>query len=209
MCEVVALDLWDTLIYLPDGWRTFTLLKAGLPKEREFWRQKVKPYYLLRQQESAAGLLGELREGLGYDLSMYMGAMCAQLEYDLANIRLYPEVLSVLARIRKTGRRLAIVSNQCTLYKPWFYEKGLDEWFECVLFSCDLGIGKPDARIYSELARAMAVRPSAVLFVGDNVEHDYEKPKQLGFRALHLQRQGIAGGGVITSLSDLSAHLGY
>lgn len=196
MIELVAFDLWDTLIFLEEGWRTFTQLKSFIRKDSTFWREKVKPFYLFKNQESPETFLEDIRANLGIDLTSKARDMQTRLARDLRDTRIYSDVISTLDKLKRGGKKLTVVSNQCSFFIPSFYALRLNRYFNYVLFSCELGYGKPDNRIYRELLRLSEVKPSEILFVGDNKYQDCDKPLELGFRAVHLDRKGLSGGSI-------------
>jgi putative hydrolase of the HAD superfamily len=204
MVDIVAFDLWDTLIFLEEGWKTFTQLKPFLGKDQNFWRNKIKPLYLFRRQKSPDSFLDDLRKELGMDLRNLSENMSERLKYDIANTKLYPDAISTLDKYKKMGKKLAVVSNQCSFYIPSFYSLGLDKYFDFVLFSCDLGYGKPDKRMYQKLVNMSNVESRDILMIGDHEYQDYRKPIELGFRALNLARNSISSNGKIKSLVEIS-----
>ena len=207
MVKVVAFDLWDTLIYLEKSWKTFTQLKPFIARDENFWRQKVKPLYLFRQQKSPESFLEDLRKSLGIDLRNLAPEMHKQLDYDLKHTKVYPDVFSTLEVCKKKGKKLAVMSNQCSFYVPSFYSLGLNKYFDFVLFSCNLGYGKPDERIYRKLIDITRTDPSNILIVGDHRNLDYQRPLELGFKAVHLSRNAESSDSSIKTLDGIASKI--
>ena len=207
MIKLVAFDLWDTLVYLEQGWKTFTQLKPLISEvltNKSFWREKVKPLYLFRNQDSPESFLADLKEELNIDLRSQSDNLHYQLDYDLANTQLFEDAIPSLNICHGRGKKLAIISNQCSFYKPSFSTLGLNNFFDFILFSCDLGYGKPDRRIYERLAIQSGLHPSEILVVGDNEQQDYQAPIRYGYNSLHLARSKAMSNFQIRNLKEIA-----
>lgn len=208
MIKVIAFDLWNTLIYLEDGWRTFNQLKEKIPEfESGWWVNNLKPLFLCKKQESSETFLYDIKKKLGIDLNNYSKDMNLQLVEDFKNVKLFNDTLKTLSRLVKEGKQLVIVSNQCSFFIPMFKNLGLDKYFNHVLFSCNLGYRKPDKRIYQELLRVAKVLPEEILFVGDNYVQDFKIPIENGFKALHLNRKIRKKENTISSLKEIFIYI--
>ncbi len=80
--------------------------------------------------------------------------------------------------------RLGVVSNG---FPDAQYKKieaiGLDSMISCVLLSEELGIRKPDPRIFLRAAQVLDVHPDECLFVGDSYSNDVVGAKSAGMHA--------------------------
>ncbi len=99
------------------------------------------------------------------------------------------ETLSTLSR---RDLRLFIVSNN-----PWagtirerLKRFGLENYFESIIVSSDIGYRKPSRKIFEELIRQSSLDPSDILFVGDSYPHDIEVPKSLGMHTCLVDFEG-------------------
>lgn len=80
----------------------------------------------------------------------------------------------LLARIRPRTK-LAIVTNGVAgLQRRKLNGSGLLPWFDVVAVSGELGLGKPDARIFEWVAQELGVPLSRCAMVGDNPERDIQ-----------------------------------
>ena len=59
---------------------------------------------------------------------------------------------------------------------------GLAERLDVVVFSGDIGARKPDPAIFLHACEALGVEPTAVLFVGDDLEKDVQGAAKVGMR---------------------------
>jgi len=111
---------------------------------------------------------------------------------------------------------IALVSNG---YPDVQYKKieaiGLGKVFSCVILSEELGIRKPDKRIFHHTAKLLNVKPSDCLYVGDSFAHDIVGAKGAGMDAcwinpdlLEPNNQNVQADYVITKLAELNEILG-
>jgi putative hydrolase of the HAD superfamily len=113
---------------------------------------------------------------------------------------IFPEVPEVLAALRGRGLRLGVVSNWDPRLPDLLESLDLARWFDAVVYSSEVGVEKPDARIFRSALDRLAVRPEAALHVGDGKVEDAEGAVAAGLQALLLDRRRGAG-----DLRDLTA----
>jgi putative hydrolase of the HAD superfamily len=112
------------------------------------------------------------------DLAGFWGAIVAG-ELDKARLaalhaednaswtHLDPAAMAAIEAVAARGRRLALLSNAPADIArrldahPWFQR------FEHRLFSCDLGLTKPDPAIYAALIARLDTTPAEVVFIDD------------------------------------------
>jgi HAD superfamily hydrolase (TIGR01509 family) len=84
----------------------------------------------------------------------------------------YADAAPVLAELRARGLRTAAVSNVGFDLRPVLRAHGLLELLDACVLSCEVGVTKPDPRIFVAACRALGVSPPATLMVGDHPEAD-------------------------------------
>jgi putative hydrolase of the HAD superfamily len=100
----------------------------------------------------------------------------------------YPGAAELLAELRSRGVRLALVTNGTSdLQRRKLAVAGLDEYFDAVVASCDIGIGKPDPAIFAAALDALGVGASEAVMVGNDRERDIEGAAAAGIRAHWVQ----------------------
>jgi putative hydrolase of the HAD superfamily len=105
---------------------------------------------------------------------------------------LFPDVLDTLTALRERALPLAMISNwQCGL-RHFCEELGLSGFFDYILGSADLGVAKPDPRIFHDACRRLGVMPAHVLHVGDSFVDDYAGGESAGMNVALLARGGDA-----------------
>ena len=100
----------------------------------------------------------------------------------------YPDALDVLRTLRAAGYPLAMISNwQCGL-RHFCVELGLSEYFDHILGSADLGVAKPDGRIFTDACVRLGFPADQVLHVGDTLTDDYLGGEASGLLVVLLDR---------------------
>ena len=102
-------------------------------------------------------------------------------------IRLYPSALEALARLRKKGFRLWLLSNAQRVFTAYeLRHLGLGEQLDGIFISSDYGCRKPDARFYQALLREKNLDPSQCLMIGNDRDTDIAGAKALGMATLYM-----------------------
>jgi len=105
----------------------------------------------------------------------------------LTRFRLYDNVISVLSTLRK-NYKLALVSNCFVGLSDILRALNLTHFFECIILSYEVGVKKPDRRIYLEALQRLKLRPEESVFVSDAIS-DLEGAREVGLKTI-LIRQG-------------------
>ncbi|CAE7695110.1 unnamed protein product [Symbiodinium pilosum] len=105
------------------------------------------------------------------------------LERDQAQESVVPEAEIVLRELKERGYALAILSNAATpQYTHVLQHSGLRKVLDPALccFSFQLGLVKPDARIFDSICEAAGIPKSAALMVGDSLRSDFNGSRAAG-----------------------------
>jgi putative hydrolase of the HAD superfamily len=93
-------------------------------------------------------------------------------------LRLYDNVILVLSTL-KTKYKLALVSNCFVGLSDILRVLNLSRFFECIILSHEVGVMKPDRRIYVEALQRLKLRPEECVFVSDTIS-DLEGAREVG-----------------------------
>lgn len=103
------------------------------------------------------------------------------------------ERLELIRSLAKT-KRITLLSNTNEIHISSFYRTILDQhgltdlsgYFLKVYYSFELGMRKPEARIFKHVLAAHEFNPEETLFIDDSIQH-VKAAKALGIRAYHLK----------------------
>ena len=95
-----------------------------------------------------------------------------------------PGTIDVLADLRAAGVRLLALSNWSAETFPVARERfEFLAWFEEIVISGEVGVNKPDRRIFEHLMEHFDIEPRATLFIDDS-SANVEAAEELGFGAI-------------------------
>ncbi|MEO0619281.1 MAG: haloacid dehalogenase type II [Pseudomonadota bacterium] len=195
-------EIGDVATQLSNLWRDkqlqYTWIRAMTGRHQPF--NIVTAAALDFAIESVGGLRGGMRETL---LEAYM------------TLDAYPEVPQVLAGLKTRGATLAILSNGTPdMLDAAVRSAGLDDVFDAVISIEEIGIYKPDMRVYQMTCDRFDVSPDAVTFQSSN-RWDIAGAKAFGYRCYWVNRfaapdefPDMAPDAVFPSLSPLLEHQG-
>lgn len=112
-----------------------------------------------------------------------------------------PELLKTLDNIR-ANRAIALTSNTGFIDGAYMREAlrtvGIIDRTNHQIFSNEIGVAKPDTKIFAKTAELLGVEASLITHVGDNFDADYVGATKAGMRAVHLSDETDRADIVIT-----------
>ena len=97
------------------------------------------------------------------------------------------DLVDHVRRLRQSGYRTGILSNFADDARPlWTDVYPFLDNFDGVIISSEVGVMKPDARIYHLAAESVEASPDKVLFIDDFIEN-IEGARRVGMQAIHFK----------------------
>src|SRR6266849_1279406 len=157
--------------YMPFGVPTGGIASRMTPGSQaaEYWRRVL---------ETLGQSSGALEHGPAID---------QLIEADVASWTEFREEMWGLARsFRVGGGRTAFLSNGVPEAMARIRaNRPLESWFDAVVVSCEVGVAKPDPRIYQICLSRLGVLPERALFVDDRADN-IQAAARLGIETLHF-----------------------
>lgn len=155
---------------------------------------------------------------IGFDLPDDVIRHIVQLDHSAYSnsMTVEPEVLAVLEQLRGDGYRMGLVSNVSLmpeLMKADLDRLGLSSLLDASVFSSEVGVRKPDSRIFHQALDRMAIEPARAAFVGDRLYDDIGGARAVGMRTVQTRqfrsepRPSVQPDAVIDHLRELPAVL--
>jgi putative hydrolase of the HAD superfamily len=213
MPQFVVFDLFHTLVHGADderdrvvaemagivGIEPATLVRAY----HDTWRERLI-------QWDAEQTVRVLTGRLGGSPSQAQVARAAALRRELAGrilASVRPATVGVLDALRDAGWRLGLVSNATSETAEAWRVTALAKRFDVAVFSCDLGVAKPDRRIYLAAVEGLGVLPTECVYVGDGADGELAGAAVLGMTVIrtteHNDTDPSWPGAAVASLADL------
>jgi putative hydrolase of the HAD superfamily len=172
----------------------------GLPQPRDWYRTMAtrlgvgeaafhKAYWCHRDAYDAGLLVeeywGRVHASLG--LPFASRQVAALVESDVQSWTQYRDEVWAIARsFRARGGRTALLSNSGPeMMARVRADRALDAWFDAVIVSAEVGLSKPDARIFELCLSRLQSKPAESLFVDDR-DDNTEAAARVGLLTLHF-----------------------
>jgi len=198
--EAVLFDWGDTLMEFQWSEELMdTAFRAGLeaigrgdlaPADdiRAHFRERFEPLFWVPgtiEEIEYPGMIRDALEHFGTELSDEELARFLEAEHAAWEParRLGADTHALLESLRDRGLKLGLVSNA---FDPgWLLHRdleqmGLAERLDFSVFSSEVGVRKPDPRIFEHALDALVVQPERALFVGDRLYEDVRGAGELG-----------------------------
>lgn len=132
------------------------------------------------------GDLGKLSKAeFNIEAAKLAGVSAAEVEKGIeAELHLSDSLVVYVESLIKRGYRVACLSNGSHEWTTYAIKKyGLERLFEQIIISSDLGIVKPDPRIYFHALDALKIKPSDCIFIDDRSVNT-EAAESIGIRSI-------------------------
>jgi putative hydrolase of the HAD superfamily len=184
--KAVVFDLWETLAAWPHDDMTPLLDTVGLSPEA--WA--APDHRDLRWTGSFQSYLDSL--GIGRDAA----AAAFEIRREMTRRSLVPMegAIETLDGLRAAGLKLGVISNCSSEVGELWDDSPFAGRFDAVVLSADVGLKKPDPRIYRLTLDSLGVEPADAVFVGDGEADELPGAEAVGMRAIQLgDRDGWSG----------------
>ncbi len=173
--------------------------------------EKLKKIRSSNKEIPLEDLYGIMLRKLGIPSEESLLSHIHELYIDSFKIELVEGVENTLKRLMKKYR-LAVISNASSNIVKYAIKKfDLQKYFDVVTVSRDIGIRKPDPRIFEYTLNKLNVTPYEAVHVGDSIESDIIGAKKIGMFAIWINREGLEDPSLsdytIKSITDLLAIL--
>ena len=189
--RAVIFDLWQTLVpwNLDEANRFYDAMADSVGVERGRFREVWHAGRPSRETGPIAdhlhALIAELEVDGDVDELIEL-----RREWTKRSLVPRPDALDTLVELRRRGHRLGLISV-CSEDVPHVWdETPLAGTLDETIFSCDVGISKPDPRIYEIACERLEVEPADCLFVGDGANDELPGAERVGMTAVQLRAPG-------------------
>ena len=218
MSRPVIFDLYHTLIDGADDERDrvvgeMATMVGVAPAElvaayHATWRDRLVRWDV---EETVRTLARRLGGAPGDEQVVRAGAMRRALARRLLDA-VSDRTLDGLDRLRADGHPMALVSNATSDTAEAWPNSRLALRFDVAVFSCELGVAKPDPTIYRVAAERLGVDPAECVFVGDGADGELAGAAAVGMTVLrtteHNDTDPRWAGPAIAALDQLPDLLG-
>jgi putative hydrolase of the HAD superfamily len=184
----VIFDLWETLVdYDAAGSRVFQdHVAKRLGRDPEEFALR----WFEGRAERERGPLRDYVIGLGAEEAAADEVVSLRHASTRQMLRPRPGAIETLVELRRRGLGVGLISV-CSEDVPEVWpETPFADVFDSAVFSCSVGLLKPDPRIYELACEELGVAPSEAMFVGDGANDELAGAERAGLRAVLIHRAG-------------------
>ncbi|MBA2393541.1 MAG: HAD family hydrolase [Ktedonobacteraceae bacterium] len=142
------------------------------------------PGYQIAVWEHALSVQGHSHRALAEQLATIFR------EQRIASQELFPEAETVLQGLRSTYKLGILTNGAPDLQRQKIERSRLAHYFDAIVVSGEVGVGKPDPRVFTTVLEQLAVPAHATLMVGDSLERDMLGASQSGLKGIWINREG-------------------
>jgi len=167
--RAVVFDLWDTLVLWPaeDGRGFYQRMADHLAVPVARFTDAWNAAYDERATGPIEPSVHTVCRRLGVAGDRVEGLISVRVDFTRQVLVPRPGAVEVLDELRRRGLRLGLISV-CSEEVPRLWEEtALASRIDAAVFSCSVGIKKPDPRIYGIAADRLGVKSEECLFVDD------------------------------------------
>lgn len=100
----------------------------------------------------------------------------------------YAGTMDLLRRIKENGLSLAVISNTLEVHVRFLDEKGILDPFDVKVLSNEVGVEKPDPRVWEIALERLGVEPKQAFYVDDR-EDLLHTPAKMGIEIVWYRKQ--------------------
>ena len=111
----------------------------------------------------------------------------ADVRWNTDHLVLYPDAVPALTALHGTAR-LGIIANQSPGSEERLVHHGVRHFFDVVFASAEVGLAKPDSRIFEMAEKHTGVSPDNIWMIGDRPDNDIAPARKRGWHTVRVLR---------------------
>lgn len=96
------------------------------------------------------------------------------------------DVINLVKRLKNNGYKVAVLSNSIKPHAEYQYKIGIYQNFDIVVLSHEVGMLKPDLKIYEYILKKLLIKPEETFFVDDKL-NNIEAAAKLGINGIFFK----------------------
>lgn len=186
MIKFVIFDVGGVLIRWEDEW-----LLDAFTRKYEIDKRNIGKYYYKWLKKSWTGEISEIEflkriiKAVGIKSSPQSMRVFWKSVFRKRS-SMNKDVVSVVKNLHKNGYKLGVISNTSGKYRAQLYVNRFKRYFNSTVMSCDVGMKKPERRIFVYVMRRLHAKPKECIFIDDKMEH-VKGAHKAGMFAIHFR----------------------
>jgi putative hydrolase of the HAD superfamily len=186
--RAVIFDLWDTLVdFDPVAGRAFQdQVAERLGRDPD----EFAALWVEGRSVRESGTLRDYLLGIGAPEELVGELVALRRDSTRSLLAPRPGAVETLGQLRARGYGVGLITVCSEDVPDVWAETPFAELFDATVFSCSVGLRKPDPRIYRLACDELAVEPQEAMFVGDGANDELAGAQRLGMQAVLVHRPG-------------------
>ena len=193
--KAVIFDLYGTLIpnFSTKEYRRIVVQMASIlsASPETFWQLWSGTF-----RESILGILPDSKAkiihicdklGLNPEQEKIIKAEQIRFDYEALSMVPRPEAVGVLLALKSKGLKIGLISDCFSETVTMWKDISLKSFFDITIFSCTVGLKKPDPRIYRMALEQLNVIPQDCLYIGDGSSHELTGALKVGMHPVWIR----------------------
>lgn len=139
---------------------------------------------------SAKEIIDKIIQIMPYDISDEQKRKiqyCREERMKKALLSVDTQILETIRELHKQGIMLGVISNADIIDIKFWEKSPLAQYFDAAIFSCNVGVLKPEAEIYSSAMLKLNALAEESLFVGDGGSDELHGAKKAGMKTVFTE----------------------
>ncbi len=102
----------------------------------------------------------------------------------------FPDVEETLKQLKKEYRLAMLTNGAPDLQREKVAKSGVESYFEIIVVSGEVGVGKPNPKIFWEVLNQLNISPEQAVMVGDNMSRDILGANEVGITSVWINHEG-------------------
>jgi putative hydrolase of the HAD superfamily len=186
--RAVVFDLWDTLVrFDPVKSREFSdFVAMRLGRDPD----EFEPVWTEGRPVRDTGPMADYLRALEAPDEAIEDVLASRRDWARSALVPDPGVVDTLVELRRRGLRLGLLSVCSDDVPAVWADTQLHGLFDAEVFSCDVGLRKPDPRIYALTCDRLGVDAEDAIFVGDGANDELAGAERAGLRSVLICPNG-------------------
>lgn len=168
------------------------LLAAYIREAQQFWKAMSTEHLAMQIVDTRVALWSAALAAVGVTgEAPALAAVARYAEYRRKHYTPFPGALELLAELRKRGLKLGMITNGfASTHREKLALLGFERAFDAVVIADEVGMIKPDPRIFVHACELLGVAPARAAMVGDRYFRDVTGGREAGMFTVYLDVHG-------------------
>lgn len=184
MKKAVIFDMYETLITL---WNSKPYMGRELSEDIGIPESKFREIWDLTEDERTLGsktleevLEQVLRVNNRYNVELHQNLVKKRIASKVeAFEHMHPDIIPMLQGLKDKNIKIGLITNCFNEERDAIRNSILFQYFDVVCMSCELGIKKPDQRIFELCIEQLEISPKDCLYCGDGGSKELEVAQRM------------------------------